>query len=212
MIYTLGFDKIIIYLLKIYNIIKSVYIMTDIINILNSSFNKLTSTISNNISLLQKFYINKKINNINNTNLDSIINTICNDIININTLLSTSSLFEYYEIFGPYIDDIRTYYNKIIISLMKNILSEQNVNYSNVSTLPIITNVLDLTEQYNKNDNNPNNIDVNFNIISIDISKFNGTVLKMVNLYSINFIFRYLTFKVNRLINIFNFVIRIFFT
>ena len=186
--------------------------MTDIINILNSSFNKLTASISNNISLLQKFYINKKINNINNTNLDSIINAICNDIKNINTLFKTSSLFEYYEIFGPYIDDIRTYYNKIIISLMKNILNEKNANYSNVSTLPIITNVLDLAEQYNKNNNKTNNIDVKFNIISIDISKFNGTVLKMVNLYSINFIFRYLTFKVNRLINIFNFVIRIFFT
>jgi hypothetical protein len=186
--------------------------MTDIINILNSSFNKLTAIISKDISLLQKFYINKKINNINNTNLDSIINTICNDIININTLFKTSSLFEYYEIFGVYINDIRTYFNRIIISLMKNVLNEKIVNYNNVSTLPIIDNVLDLSNQYNNNKNNPNSIDVNFNLISINISTFNGTVLKMVNLYSINFIFRYLTFKVNKLINIFNFVIKIFFS
>jgi len=96
---------------------------------------------SKNVSILQQFYINKKINNIYNTNLNDIISNIMNNIIEINILLKTSSFFEYYPLIYPRIDDLRTYINKIIISIFISILNEKSNNYKDIATMPdMITN------------------------------------------------------------------------
>jgi hypothetical protein len=189
--------------------------MTNIINIINtisSKFNNLTILLSKNVSILQQFYINKKINNIYNTNLNDIISNITNNIIEINTLFKTSSFFVYYPLVYVFIDDLRTYVNKVIISMFICILNEKNPNYTNVLTIPNDNRMNVLTNTYYKNENNQYIIDINYNLILIDVFTFEGTQLNMENLYYINFIFKRLTFKVNRVINMFNFIIKTYFS
>ena len=195
--------------------------MTTVINTINtisSKFNSLTVLMSKNISILQQFYINKKINNIYNTNLNDIISNIMNNIIEINILLKTSSFFEYYPLIYPRIDDLRTYINKIIISIFISILNEKSNNYKDIATMPdMITNneginsIYDLTTPYNKNKNIQSIINNNFKLQTINVLTFKGSILDMENLYYINFVFRLTIFKINRVINMFNFIIKTYY-
>jgi hypothetical protein len=197
--------------------------MITVINTISNKFNNLTNLMSKNVSILHQFYINKKINNIYNTNLNDIINNITSNIIEINILLKTSSFFEYYPLIYPRIDDLRTYINKIIISIFISILEEKSVNYKNIATIPeddIVTNgvnnnygnsIYDLTKPYNKNKDVQSIINNNFKLQSINVLTFEGINLNMENLYYINFVFRYLTFKINRVINMFNFIIKTYY-
>lgn len=227
--------------------------MTTVINTINtisSKFNSLTVLMSKNISILQQFYINKKINNIYNTNLNDIISNITNNIIEINTLLKTSSFFEYYPLIYPRIDDLRTYVNKVIISIFISILNEEINNYKDIATMPdddIVTNgvnnnnnndgdnnnnntngvnnnnntngvnnnygnsVYDLTTPYNKNKSIQSIINNNFKLQSVNVLTFKGSILDMENLYYINFVFRLTIFKINRVINMFNFIIKTYY-
>jgi len=182
---------------------------------------------SKNVSILQQFYINKKINNIYNTNLNDIISNITNNIIEINTLLKTSSFFEYYPLIYPRIDDLRTYVNKVIISIFISILNEEINNYKDIATMPdddivtnsvnntngvnIINSVYDLTTPYNKNKNVQSIINNSFKLQSINVLTFKGSILDMENLYYINFVFRLTIFKINRVINMFNFIIKTYY-
>jgi hypothetical protein len=173
---------------------------------------------SKNVSILHQLYINKKINNIYNTNLNDIIRNITNNIIEINTLLKTSSFFEYYPLISPRIDDLRTYINKVIISIFISILKEKVINYRPLATMPTtndngdgIDSIYDLTTPYNKNKNIQFIINNKFKLQSINVLTFEGNILDMENLYYINFIFRYTTFKINKIINIFNFIIKTFY-
>jgi hypothetical protein len=195
--------------------------MTTVINTINtisSKFNSLTVLMSKNISILQQFYINKKINNIYNTNLNDIISNITNNIIEINILLKTSSFFEYYPLIYPRIDDLRTYINKIIISIFISILNEKSNNYKDIATMPdMITNneginsIYDLTTPYNKNKNIQSIINNSFKLQSVNVLTFKGSILDMENLYYINFVFRLTIFKINRVINMFNFIIKTYY-
>lgn len=193
--------------------------MTTIINTINTisnKFNSLTILMSKNVSILQQFYINKKINNIYNTNLNDIISNITNNIIEINTLLKTSSFFEYYPLIYPRIDDLRTYVNKVIISIFISILNEEINNYKDIATMPddddvLVNSVYDLTIPYNKNKSIQSIINNNFRLQSVNVLTFNGSSLNMENLYYINFIFRLTIFKINRVINMFNFIIKTYY-
>ena len=192
--------------------------MTTIINTISNKFNSLIILMSKNVSILQQFYINKKINNIYNTNLNDIISNIMNNIIEINILLKTSSFFEYYPLIYPRIDDLRTYINKIIISIFISILNEKSNNYKDIATMPdTITNneginsIYNLTTPYNKNKNIQSIINNNFKLQTINVLTFKGSILDMENLYYINFIFRLATFKINRVINMFNFIIKTYY-
>ena len=194
--------------------------MTTVINTISTKFNNLISLISKNVSILQQLYINKKINNIYNTNLKDIIRNITNNIIEINTLLKTSSFFEYYSLIFPRIDDLRTYINKIIISIFISILEEKVINYRPLATMLTtddnrdgigIDSTYDLTTPYNKNKNIQFIINNKFKLQSINVLTFVGNKLNVENIYNINFIFRYTTFKINRIINMFNFIIKTFY-
>jgi len=192
--------------------------MTTIINTISNKFNSLIILMSKNVSILQQFYINKKINNIYNTNLNDIISNIMNNIIEINILLKTSSFFEYYPLIYPRIDDLRTYINKIIISIFISILNEKSNNYKDIATMPdMITNneginsIYDLTTPYNKNKNIQSIINNNFKLQTINVLTFKGSILDMENLYYINFVFRLTIFKINRVINMFNFIIKTYY-
>jgi hypothetical protein len=192
--------------------------MTTVINTISNKFNNLITLMSSNISILQQFYINKKINNIYNTNLNDIISNITNNIIEINTLLKTSSFFEYYPLIFPRIDDLRTYINKVIISIFISILEEKVVNYRSLATMPDIKNddilvnsVYDLTTPYNQNKDVQFIINNEFKLQSVNVLTFEGNSLDIENIYRINFIFRYVTFKINRIINMFNFIIKTYY-
>jgi len=193
--------------------------MTTVINTISNKFNNLTNIMSKNVSILHQFYINKKINNIYNTNLNDIISNITNNIIEINTLLKISSFFEYYPLISPCIDDLRTYINKVIISIFISILEEKVINYRPLATMPDVGgsggggggSVYDLTTPYNKNKNIQFIINNNFKLQSINVLTFEGNSLDMENLYYINFVFRFLTFKINRVINMFNFIIKTYY-
>jgi hypothetical protein len=192
--------------------------MTTVINTISNKFNNLITLMSSNISILQQFYINKKINNIYNTNLNDIISNITNNIIEINTLLKTSSFFEYYPLIFPRIDDLRTYINKVIISIFISILEEKVVNYRSLATMPNINNddivvnsIYDLTTPYNQNKDIQFIINNEFKLQSVNVLTFEGNSLDIENIYRINFIFRYITFKINRIINMFNFIIKTFY-
>jgi hypothetical protein len=69
-----------------------------------------------------------------------------------------------------------------------------------------------LTTTYYKDENKQYIIDNNYNLSFIDVFIFNGTQLNMENLYYINFVFKRITFKVNRVINMFNFIIKTYFS
>lgn len=191
--------------------------MTTVINTISTKFNNLISLMSKNVSILHQLYINKKINNIYNTNLNDIISNITNNIIEINMLLKISSFFEYYPLISPRIDDLRTYINKVIISIFISILKEKVINYKNIATMPNTVNgsnvngIYDLTTPYNKNKNIQFIVNNKFKLQSINILTFEGNILNMENLYYINFIFRYITFKINRIINMFNFIIKTYY-
>ena len=205
--------------------------MTTVINTISNKFSNLTTLMSKNVSILHQFYINKKINNIYNTNLNDIISNITNNIIEINTLLKISSFFEYYPLISPRIDDLRTFINKVIISIFISILEEKVINYKNIATMPgggdgvnggvnggvgssgvnSGGGIYDLTTPYNKNKNIQFIINNNFKLQSINVLTFEGNSLDMENLYYINFVFRYITFKINRVINMFNFIIKTYY-
>jgi hypothetical protein len=210
--------------------------MTTVINTISNKFSNLTTLMSKNVSILHQFYINKKINNIYNTNLNDIISNITNNIIEINTLLKISSFFEYYPLISPRIDDLRTFINKVIISIFISILEEKVINYRTIATMPGgggggvnsgggsgggggggsggsggSASIYDLTTPYNKNKNIQFIINNNFKLQSINVLTFEGNSLDMENLYYINFVFRYITFKINRVINMFNFIIKTYY-
>ena len=194
--------------------------MTTVINTISNKFSNLTTLMSKNVSILHQFYINKKINNIYNTNLNDIISNITNNIIEINTLLKISSFFEYYPLIYSRIDELRTYVNKVIISIFISILDDKVINYTNIATIPNsisnddinkINSIYDLTTPYNKNQNFQSIITTNFKLQSVNVLTFEGNSLDMENLYYINFVFRFITFKINRIINMFNFIIKTYY-
>lgn len=186
--------------------------MTTVINTINDKFNSLTVLMSKNVSILNQFYINKKINNIYNTNLNDIINNIINNIIEINTLLKTSSFFEYYILIFLYIDDLRTYFNKVIVSIVISILNERVIKYTDITLIPTNANPINnLTTVYNKDQNEQPVINDDFELETINIKTFRGSILKMENLYYINFVFKLITFKINRMINIYNLIVRTYY-
>jgi hypothetical protein len=186
--------------------------MTTVINTINDKFNSLTVLMSKNVSILNQFYINKKINNIYNTNLNDVINNIINNIIEINTLLKTSSFFEYYLLIFLYIDDLRTYFNKVIVSIVISILNERVIKYTDITLIPSNSNAVNnLTTIYNNNQDKQSIINDNFELQTINIKTFKGNILKMENLYYINFVFKLITFKINRMINIYNLIVRTYY-
>ncbi len=194
--------------------------MITVINTISNKFNNLITLMSKNVSILHQFYINKKINNIYNTNLNDIISNITNNIIEINTLLKISSFFEYYPLIYSRIDELRTYVNKVIISIFISILDDKVINYTNIATIPNsisnddinkINSIYDLTTPYNKNQNFQSIITTNFKLQSVNVLTFEGNSLDMENLYYINFVFRFITFKINRIINMFNFIIKTYY-
>ena len=194
--------------------------MITVINTISNKFNNLITLMSKNVSILHQFYINKKINNIYNTNLNDIISNITNNIIEINTLLKISSFFEYYPLIYSRIDELRTYVNKVIISIFISILDNKVINYTNIATIPNsisnddinkINSIYDLTTPYNKNQNFQSIITTNFKLQSVNVLTFEGNSLDMENLYYINFVFRFITFKINRIINMFNFIIKTYY-
>jgi hypothetical protein len=187
--------------------------MTTVINTINDKFNSLTSLMSKNVSILNQFYINKKINNIYNTNLNDVITNIINNIIEINTLLKTSSFFEYYLLIFLYIDDLRTYFNKVIVSIVISILNEKVIKYTDITLIPgnSSNSINNLTTIYNNNQDKQSIINDNFELQTINIKTFKGNILKMENLYYINFVFKLITFKINRMINIYNLIVRTYY-